>query len=240
MDMAIETYAIGKCFDTRTSYDSSTALKGISFALPAGASLCLLGANGAGKTTLLRILSALCKPSEGSARIFGFDVQESANEVRKRIGFVGHSPMVYPHLTAQENLEFYAQLYGLKNASERVQELLEIMELTVRKHDLVSTFSRGMLQRLSIARALVHSPELLLLDEPYAGLDTHAKNLLDEILANTALARTFVMVSHNTEKALALCSHALVLAGGRMSFFGPADEVFSVCIHEVLRGGDVL
>ena len=148
--------------------------------------------------------------------VLGLDVIEGAVELRERIGFISHNPLLYPDLTAEENLEFFAEIYCIDNPNERIHELLEAVELDHRRLDLVRTFSRGMLQRLSIARALLHDPALIFLDEPYSGLDPHAMDILDGLIARIREGRTFVMVSHDLSKGLELCSHALILAKGRI------------------------
>jgi heme exporter protein A len=203
---------------TRT-FGLRKALDGVTFDLPQGAFLSIFGPNGAGKTTLLRCLSTLQSPSAGTAAVLGLDVVKDAVELRSHIGLISHNPLLYPDLSAEENLRFFADMYGVEDAPERVRELLEQVELDHRRFDLVRTFSRGMLQRLSIARALLHRPEVLFLDEPYSGLDPHAMDILDGLIARVRGDHTFVMVSHDLGKGLQLCSHALILAKGRVVRF---------------------
>jgi heme exporter protein A len=157
--------------------------------------------------------------------VAGADLRENPNLVRSRIGVVAHAPMLYPDLTAEENLAFYAELYGVPEPRRRAAELLDAVGLSTRRLDPVRTFSRGMVQRASIARALVHDPELGLLDEPYSGLDPHAAEVFDGLIASQREQRTFVMVSHDLQKGLALCTHALVLARGRVVTFVQCDEI---------------
>jgi heme exporter protein A len=192
------------------------ALDAVDFELPAGAFLSIFGPNGAGKTTLLRTLTTLQNPSSGSAKVLGLDVVKDAVELRSRIGLISHNALLYPDLSAEENLLFFSDMYGIPDPAGRVAELLESVELLHRRFDLVRTFSRGMLQRLSIARALLHRPEVLFLDEPYSGLDPHAMDILDHLIAQIRSQHTFVMVSHDLVKGLELCSHALILAKGRV------------------------
>jgi heme exporter protein A len=135
------------------------ALDAVEFELPSGAFLSIFGPNGAGKTTLLRTLTTLQNPSSGSAKVLGLDVVADAVELRSRIGFISHNSLLYPDLSAEENLLFFAEMYGIQDPAARVAELLDSVELLHRRFDLVRTFSRGMLQRLSIARALLHRPE---------------------------------------------------------------------------------
>jgi heme exporter protein A len=207
------------------------ALDGVSFDLPRGAFLSIFGPNGAGKTTLLRTLTTLQNPSGGSAKVLGLDVVADAVALRGRIGLISHNPLLYPDLSAEENLLFFSEMYGVADPAARVRELLESVELLHRRFDLVRTFSRGMLQRLSIARALLHHPDVLFLDEPYSGLDPHAMDILDSLIAQIRHEHTFVMVSHDLSKGLQLCSHALILAKGKVVRFDAKefidDETFA-------------
>jgi heme exporter protein A len=207
------------------SFGVRKALDGVSLELPAGAFLSIFGPNGAGKTTLLRVLTTLTAPSKGSVRVLGLDVVEEAVELRSRIGLISHHPLLYPDLTAEENLTFFSDMYGIAEPAARIDELLEAVELDHRRLDLVRTFSRGMLQRLSIARALLHKPDILFLDEPYSGLDPHAMDILDALIAQIRERHTFVMVSHDLEKGIELASHALILAEGRVVMFEPREQL---------------
>src|SRR5512135_59523 len=175
--LAVETEGLTRTFGARKALDNVT------FDLPEGAFLSVFGPNGAGKTTLVKVLTTLTAPSSGTARVAGLDVVEGAVELRERIGLISHNPLLYPDLSAEENLEFFAQMYGVPDSEARVRELLESVELDHRRLDLVRDFSRGMLQRLSIARALLHRPQVLFLDEPYSGLDPHARDILDSLIA---------------------------------------------------------
>jgi len=157
--------------------------------------------------------------------VLGLDVVQGAVELRERMGFISHNPLLYPDLSAEENLEFFAELYCLERPKERINELLTAVELDHRRLDLVRTFSRGMTQRLSIARALLHEPEVIFLDEPYSGLDPHAMDILDELIASVREQHTFVMVSHDLAKGLELCSHALILAKGKIVLFEDKESI---------------
>lgn len=209
--LAIEARGLVKQFGGRR------ALDGLDLELPQGAFLSIFGPNGAGKTTLLRELALLVRPTGGELRILGVDALEEPDVLRSRIGLISHKSMLYGDLTARENLAFFASLYGLEGleAATRIDELLCLVELDHRANDCVRTFSRGMQQRLSIARALINDPELVLLDEPYSGLDPHAAELFDRLIARVRDGRTFVMVSHDLEKGFDLCTHALIMARGR-------------------------
>ena len=199
---AVEVKHLSKVFGTRKAVDD------VSFELPEGSFLSIFGPNGAGKTTLLRVLSTLARPTSGEAFVAGIDVREEPDD-----------------LTAEENLLLYAKLYGVEDPEARVAELLDAVGLAHRKLDLVRTFSRGMTQRVSIARALVHDPDVVFLDEPYSGLDPHAVEIFDELIESVRGDRTFVMVSHDLAKGFAMCTHALVLARGRVVAFAPKDEL---------------
>jgi heme exporter protein A len=216
---ALEVEGLTRTFGTRK------ALDGVTFDLPQGAFLSIFGPNGAGKTTLLRTLTTLQNPSSGTAKVLGLDAVKDAVELRSRIGLISHNPLLYPDLSAEENLLFFSEMYGVQDPEARVRELLDSVELLHRRFDLVRTFSRGMLQRLSIARALLHHPDVLFLDEPYSGLDPHAMDILDSLIAQIRSQHTFVMVSHDLGKGLELCSHALILAKGRVVRFDEKADI---------------
>ncbi len=216
---ALEVEGLTRIFGARK------ALDGVTFDLPTGAFLSIFGPNGAGKTTLLRTLTTLQNPSSGTARVLGLDVVKDAVQLRNRIGLISHNPLLYPDLSAEENLLFFSEMYGVEDPAGRVRELLDSVELSHRRFDLVRTFSRGMLQRLSIARALLHHPDVIFLDEPYSGLDPHAMDILDHLIAQVRSQHTFVMVSHDLGKGLELCSHALILAKGRVVRFDEKADI---------------
>lgn len=209
--------ALEKRFDVRP------VLRGVSFALPSGATMTLLGPNGAGKTTLLRVLSTLAKPSAGAVLVAGDDVERDAAAVRRIVGYVAHQPHLYADLTARENLLFFARMYGLRGGTTRAAELLERVGLARRADDLVRTLSRGQVQRVALARGILHDPLLLLLDEPDTGLDDEAASLLDGLLAERrAAGRATIFATHLHERGLRLSDEALVLVGGRVAYGGPS------------------
>lgn len=218
-DAAITTSKLSKVFGNRRAVDNVT------FELPQGAFLSIFGPNGAGKTTLLRVLSTLSRATSGSATLMGIDIKEEPDKVRDHIGLISHNSMLYMDLTAEENLLFAANLYGVENPKERVLELLDAVELKHRRLDTVRTFSRGMTQRLSIARALIHDPDVVFLDEPYSGLDPHAVEIFDGLIEQVREGRTFVMVSHDLQKGFSMCTHALVLAKGRIVAFDEKENL---------------
>lgn len=218
MQPALETKALTKVFGARRALDT------VSLSLSQGSFLSIFGPNGAGKSTLLRILSTLARPSSGSAYLMGIDLKEHPDQARNHIGLISHQSMLYPDLTAEQNLLLYARLYGVANPLARTHELLEAVELKHRRLDVVRTFSRGMTQRLSIARALIHDPEVVFLDEPYSGLDPHAIDIFDELIYSQRSGRTFVMVSHDLKKGFSMCTHALVMAKGAVVAFDAKDS----------------
>lgn len=219
MANAIETKKLTKVFGDRKALDK------VSIEVPEGAFLSIFGPNGAGKTTLVRTLATLSRATSGTALVAGFDAKEEPDKVREHIGLISHNPMLYPDLTAMENLMFTAQLYGVVNAEERVRELLRAVELDHRRFDVVRAFSRGMTQRLSIARALMNDPDVVFLDEPYAGLDPHAVEIFDGLIEQLRDGRTFIMVSHDLQKGFDVCTHALVLARGRVVSYAPKEDI---------------
>jgi heme exporter protein A len=176
-------------------YGERVALAGVSLTLPRGATLAVLGPNGAGKSTLLRVLATLLRPHGGTVRVLGETLPSDAWKVRARIGYLGHEAMLYRDLSARENLLLHARLH--KVAEERVGELLDAVGLAKRADDPVHTFSRGMVQRCSVARAVLHDPELVLLDEPRANLDPAAAEIVEPLLAG----RTRVLTSHDVRDA---------------------------------------
>ena len=207
------------------AYGDLVALDGVSFELPAGQTLAVLGPNGAGKTTLLRILATLLRPSGGKVEVLGCELPKRAFGARGRIGFLAHEPLLYRDLTVDENLAFHARLHRVPDAEERIGELLAAVRLERRSAELVRNLSAGMAQRAAICRALLHRPELLLLDEPRSHLDPEAAALI-EPLVGRASGATRVVVSHDVEAALAESDRALVLAaGGTVAYAGPAADV---------------
>jgi heme exporter protein A len=205
--------------DLRKQFGPLRALRGISLDVADGEFLTLFGPNGAGKTTLLKILATLSKPTSGEVRVQGHLLTSSWTEVRRYIGFVGHHSFLYPELTAEENLRFFARLYQLTDGEQRARHLIERVALTARFHDPVRTYSRGMLQRLAIARALLHDPLILLLDEPHTGLDEASVERLHATLADiSAQGRTILMTTHDLTRGLALAHRALIMQAGKVVF----------------------
>ena len=202
------------------------ALREVSFDVRPGEFISLFGPNGAGKTTLMRIVAMLSKPSAGHVWLNGVSFKAARTEARRELGFVSHQPLLYPDLTAEENLTFFARLYSLDQPRERIQSLLDRVGLSHRADDPVRQFSRGMQQRLALARALLHAPRLLLFDEPYTGLDPVATEWLTRLLGDLAgQGQTVLMTSHDLERGAALASRAFILAGGRLVYEADASRL---------------
>ena len=203
----------------KKSFNLKPVLRGIDLTLCRGERMALLGANGAGKTTLLRILAGLTKPSAGSAYIDGLDIVQDARQVRHLVGFVAHQPYLYEELTTLENLHFFGKMYSVKNTQERANLLLRKVGLEKRVRERVAVLSRGQVQRLSLARALLHSPRLLLLDEPDTGLDQEGRELIEALLAeHRAQGGTILFTTHQIERALQLSDSITMLNKGRIVF----------------------
>ena len=228
----IEARGLRKVFGPRI------ALAGVDLTVGRGERVALMGPNGAGKTTLLRILVTLDRPSGGELWIGGKDPARDGRAIRRRVGFLSHETLLYWDLTAVQNLRFYAQLYGLENGDERVQELLSVLGLSLRQDDLVRTLSRGMRQRLALARALLHRPELLLLDEPYTGLDAEAVGFLTGLMKSlSAEGTTVLFATHNLTSAFG-GERAIVLFGGSVVYKGALSDkaAFSARYERLLAG----
>jgi heme exporter protein A len=214
MECAIEL----ECVERR--YGERVALTGVTVSVPRGATLAVLGANGAGKTTLLRVLAGLLRPHGGSAQVLGADLPRERWKVPGQVGYLGHEPLLYRDLTGRENLSYHARLHGVNGS--RVEEVLAAVGMDRRADDPLRDLSRGMVQRLATARAVLHDPPLLLLDEPRAHLDPAAAERLEPLIGR-ASGRTRVLVSHDVEGALAEADLALGLKGGRQVFAGAVE-----------------
>ncbi len=201
------------------SFGNHRALREIDLRVGKGKFLTVLGPNGAGKTTLIKVLATLSKPSAGSIRVNGLDLKGSPVEIREKIGVVTHQTFLYDDLTAYENLKFYGRMCSVPNMEARIKEVITRVGLESRLHHLVRTLSRGMQQRLSIARAVIHNPTVMLLDEPETGLDQHATTMLEELLGilNTG-EQTVVMTTHNLEHGLEMGDHVVILDGGKIVY----------------------
>ena len=199
----------------RKRYGLRPVLRGLNLRVVPGEIVAILGANGAGKSTLLRVLATLLRPEAGALAIDGIDALTRGGETRARIGVVLHSTMVYPELSGRENLRFHAELRGLNDVAVRVDTALERVELARRADDLARTYSRGMAQRLSLARALLHDPILLILDEPFTGLDQASAARLTALLGDWARAgKSAVMTTHEVGRGMDSVTRSLTLEGG--------------------------
>ncbi|MCK5291294.1 MAG: heme ABC exporter ATP-binding protein CcmA [Thermoplasmata archaeon] len=193
-------------------------INGIDLRIEKGDYLVILGPNGAGKTTLLKLISTLLRPSEGTIKIDGYDVKEDGVAVRRRIGVLGHVSYLYDELSAFENLRFYAKMYGVTLGLEEIRAILSRVKLAHRMNDLVGTYSRGMKQRLAIARAIIHKPKILLLDEPYTGLDLNGRKILTEMLRGfQKQGITTVMVTHDIERGYEMGNRLAVIIDGKIA-----------------------
>ena len=211
-------------------YGEREALIDLSLTLPEGRTLVVFGPNGAGKTTLLRVLATLLRPHAGEVRVLGSSIPDEAWAVRGKVGLLGHEPLLYRELTARENLRFHARLHGV--GEERVEEVLESVAISSRSEEPVRTLSRGMVQRVAIGRAILHRPELLLLDEPHSNLDPAAIELVAPLIG-AASGRTRVICSHDPGGGLDEADLVLGLRDGRAVLLGPAAEVNVAEIREL-------
>jgi len=201
----------------RRDWSGRSVLAGVDLVVEPGELVALYGANGAGKSTLLRVLGTLLRPTGGELRLFGCDVRRGTIAARQQIGWVGHDTACYPDLTGRENLEFHASLHGLARPGARVDALLAWAGLEAAARMPVRSYSRGMAQRLTLARALVHEPALLLLDEPFSGLDTAFAGRLAGLLAEHRQRGGAAMVSaHDDSRLAAIASRTVTLVAGRL------------------------
>jgi len=224
----VEAEAVGKAFGR------TRVLRDVSLRVDAGEALVLFGQNGAGKSTLLRLCATLYAPTSGVLRLFGSAASEPA--VRRRIGFVSHQSFLYPDLSAHENLSFYARLYGLPDPDGAAAGWLSRVGLGDAGSRPVRVFSRGMEQRLALARALLHAPELLLFDEPWSALDAAGAGLLSALLRSLrAEGRTLIVATHDFERGLALADRAVILHGGRVAWEGSRGAEALASVHEAYR-----
>jgi ABC-2 type transport system ATP-binding protein len=210
---SIEVYKLTKRFK------SALAVEDLSFEVGSGEIFGLLGPNGSGKTTTIRMLSCLISPTGGSARVNGYDIVSDAVKVRGSVGVLTESPSLYERLTAIENMNFFSEAYGLKGVSKdsRIREVLEFFELWDRRNERVGTYSKGMKQKLAIARSIVHNPSVVFLDEPTSGLDPKAAKDIRELMERLSKQekRTILLCTHNMEDAEKLCDRVMILRKGK-------------------------
>jgi heme exporter protein A len=230
------------------SFGHQVALRGVDLDVAEGEFLTLFGPNGAGKTTLIRIVASLTRPTAGTVQIRGQDLSKAATSVRRHIGLISHNPLLYGDLTPDENLRFFSRMYDLGDmgadpaarggdpTAARIDTVLEQVGLSARRRDAVRTFSRGMVQRLAIARAILHDPEIMLLDEPYTGLDLQAADMLRAVLQELAASnRTVILTTHNLEQGLEMCNRATILDRGKVAWEGPRAGLDLASMKEIYR-----
>jgi len=218
--------------DLGRAYGERVALAGVSLRLEPGRTLAVFGANGAGKTTLLRILATLLRPHAGEARVLGLELPREAWRARGRIGLLAHEPLLYRDLSPRENLRFHSRLHGVP--ARRGEDLLEAVGLARRADEPVRALSRGLTQRVAICRAVLHEPELLLLDEPLANLDPAASEAVEPLIGRGAGAAR-VLISHDVDAGLAEADVVLGLRAGRMALLAPSGDVSAADVREIYR-----
>lgn len=211
-------------------FGSLTAVDHLSFKVGEGEILGLLGPNGAGKTTTVRMLACIISPSEGSARVAGYEVSRDSLKIRQMVGILTENPSVYDRLTAYENMDFFAEAYGVSDTQERqnrIRKLLEFFELWERRNGKVATLSKGMKQKLAIARALVHEPPILFLDEPTSGLDPESAKGIRDLTKRLSHdeKRTILLCTHRLEDAEKLCNRVMIIRNGRSVIVGTPEEL---------------
>jgi heme exporter protein A len=217
------------------AFGSRLAVAGVTFSVAAGECLALFGPNGAGKTTLLRVLAGLLKPTSGSARISGIPLP-GGPPARAHVGLISHNTMLYDAMSPRENVSFSARLYGLRRPAARVDAALERMGMLERADAPVRSLSRGMQQRVSIARAMVHAPQILLADEPYSGLDDSGARALTALLRELLSAGTsIIIVTHNLLEGLSLATHAAVMQRGKFVRYDNADRIDTTSYSALYR-----
>jgi len=242
---AVEASGAGPVLEARglgRDYGPLIAVHDVDLALGEGEFLTVFGPNGAGKTTLLGMLGGAMRPTRGDVRIRGEAISFGEESWRHRIGMLSHRGFLYARLTAEENLRFYGGLFGLDDLDRRIPERLERVGLADRARFPVQQLSHGMKQRLSLARALLHDPDVVLLDEPYTGLDPRAATVLRGVLTELRDGRrTVVMVTHNLKEGLALASRVAIQVGGRFAWEGAGADIargdFERHYHDVVEGG---
>ncbi len=226
--LAIEVRGLTKSFGIHL------ALKGIDIEVKQGESVVIFGPNGAGKTTLIKILATIMNPSSGKILINGLNLKNDAEKVRRNIGVITHQTFLYGNLTAYENLQFYSRMYDVPDIKERIHEVVAMVDMTSRLHDRIDTLSRGMQQRLSIARSLLHNPAIMLLDEPETGLDQQAISILREALQTEGtVKRTIILTTHSLERGLELGDRLLILSRGRIVYESSTETLDLANLTEV-------
>ena len=208
------------------SFGNIQALRGVDLKIKKGEFVTVFGPNGAGKTTLIKLLATLTKPTSGKVIIANHDIKKEPDKVRALIGVISHDPYLYGNLSALENIGFFASLYGISQPKEKAIQVIKQVGLESRMHDLVRTFSRGMQQRLAVARAIVHNPKIFLLDEPYTGLDQHGARIFGDLLNWLKTEnRTIVMTTHNLPEGLEISDRVAILDVGKIVYESDARGI---------------
>lgn len=198
--------------------DNKLILRGVDLSIKQGETVAILGPNGAGKSTLLKVLATLIKPTSGLVKINGLDLKKDHIEVKKLFGYLPHSSLLYDHYTPLENLVFFGDLYGVKDVENRARQLVKEVGLSFFINEPVKNFSRGMIQRIAIARAIIHDPKIMLLDEPHTGLDQGAINILNNVvLSMKEKGCTTLMVTHDFKQAAEICDRIIILKNGKIA-----------------------
>lgn len=217
-------------------------LRGISLKITKGETVGILGSNGAGKSTLLKVIATLLKPTSGEVVIDGYDLKKEPLKIKAKLGYLPHASLLYDHFTPYENLKFFSKIYNLENSDERIHKLINDVGLKLFTHEPVRSFSRGMVQRIAIARSIIHDPEIILLDEPHTGLDQQAIGILNNVV-NKMKERdvTTLMVTHDFPQAAKVCDRIIIVKNGRIAddFYldGHDIEMLQKRYHAVV-GGD--
>lgn len=197
--------------------DNKLILRGVDLSIKKGETVAILGPNGAGKSTLLKVLATLIKPTSGLIKVNDMDLKKNHIKIKKILGYLPHSSLLYDHYTPLENIIFFGNIYGVKNVEQRATELVKEVGLSFFLNEPVKNFSRGMIQRIAIARAIVHEPEILLLDEPHTGLDQGAIGILNNvILSMKAKGTTTLMVTHDFKQAAEICDRIIIIKNGKI------------------------
>ncbi len=229
-NLAIHTQGLTK------RYGNRPVLRNIDLDLPWGEVLSLFGPNGAGKTTLVRLLAGLAQTTSGSIRIGGLDPEHKGVEVRRMLGVVTHQTFLYDELTARENLRFYARMFGLANVDERIEQVSETLGITSYLDARVRTLSNGMQKRVSLVRAVLHRPRLLIFDEPEAGLDQEGLEMVEALLdAHRAEGGSAIVTTHNVERGLSIADRVIILSSGRISYDEEAGSLEAISFRETYR-----
>ena len=222
-------------------YGRKPILRGLDLTVEKGQVVALLGPNGAGKTTLMNIICGLAKPDRGEIVLGGASLNRAGHELRRYIGLVTHAPLLYDNLSAEENLRFFAKMYDLVDPESRIESVLHAVDLWPRRRDAVRTYSRGMTQRLAIARAVLHSPPVLLLDEPDTGLDQESSEMLRDLVRQLGAAdRAILLTTHNLERAVEWADAVCILAHGKISHWEDTTELDSALLRQLYGSASVL